>query len=119
KEMVSVETDSQTFNADSLIVSAGAWSNKLLYQLGLELPLNPVRKTFAWFETNESLYNEKDFPAFTFETSDKQYYGFLSINYTLFLNLINPYIMRNTFLPLRLRRLISNTMVFQVSMVLV
>src|SRR5699024_3002247 len=64
KEMVSVETDSQTFNADSLIVSAGAWSKKLLNQLGLELPLNPVRKTFAWFETNESLYNEKNFPAF-------------------------------------------------------
>lgn len=82
KEMVSVETDSQTFNADSLIVSAGAWSNKLLYLLGLELPLNPVRKTFAWFETNESLYNEKNFPAFTFETSDKQYYGFPSINGT-------------------------------------
>src|SRR5699024_12218006 len=66
----------------SLIVSAGAWSNKLLYQLGLELPLNPVRNTFAWFETNESLYNEKDFPAFTFESSDKQYYGFPSINGT-------------------------------------
>src|SRR5699024_11995786 len=71
-----------TFNADSLIVSAGAWSKKLLNQLGLELPLNPVRKTFAWFETNESLYNEKNFPAFTFETSDKQYYGFPSINGT-------------------------------------
>src|SRR5699024_4891244 len=82
KEMASVETDSQTFNADSLIVSARAWSNKILNQLGLELPRTPVRRRFGWFETNESLYNEKYFPAFAFETADKQYYGFPSTDGT-------------------------------------
>jgi N-methyl-L-tryptophan oxidase len=77
---VTIKTEGQTFTADALVVSAGAWSGSLLSMLDLNLPLNPVRKTFAWFDVNEDLYNHKDFPAFSFETSQGQYYGFPSIN---------------------------------------
>ncbi|WP_153731715.1 N-methyl-L-tryptophan oxidase [Sporosarcina obsidiansis] len=77
---VTVKTTDQTFYSDALVVSAGAWSGSLLSMLGLNLPLNPVRKTFAWFDVNEDLYNHKDFPAFSFETSQGQYYGFPSID---------------------------------------
>ncbi|MBU8917774.1 N-methyl-L-tryptophan oxidase [Bacillus sp. FJAT-29953] len=77
---VTIKTDDQTFQSESLIVSAGAWSKELLSQLDLNLPLEPVRKTFAWFDAAEKLYNHKDFPAFAFETTQGLYYGFPSID---------------------------------------
>lgn len=77
---VTVQTDNQTFTADSLVVSAGAWSGSLLSKLDLNLPLTPVRKTFAWFDADEDLYNDKDFPAFSFESPQGLFYGFPSID---------------------------------------
>ncbi|RUL48816.1 N-methyl-L-tryptophan oxidase [Lysinibacillus antri] len=76
---VKVSTDSNSFTAHSLILTAGAWSNQLLSMLDLELPLNPVRKTFAWFDVDEELYGENVFPAFAFDTPIGDYYGFPSI----------------------------------------
>ncbi|MFC7685017.1 N-methyl-L-tryptophan oxidase [Ureibacillus sp. GCM10028918] len=76
---VEVSTDSVSFTAHSLILTAGAWSNQLLSMLDLELPLNPVRKTFAWFDVEEGIYGENVFPAFAFDTPNGQYYGFPSI----------------------------------------
>jgi len=78
-ERVTIRTDEQTFTSDSLVVSAGAWTGDLLSMLDLELPLTPVRKTFAWFEANEELYSDNRFPAFDFMTSQGIYYGFPSI----------------------------------------
>jgi N-methyl-L-tryptophan oxidase len=80
KERVTIKTHEKTFSSDALVVSAGAWSGSLLSMLDLNLPLKPVRKTFAWFNANENLYNHKDFPAFTFETTKGIYYGFPSID---------------------------------------
>jgi N-methyl-L-tryptophan oxidase len=77
---VTIQTDEQTFTSDALVISAGAWSGKLLAKLGLDVPLNPVRKTFAWFEADEELYNHKGFPSFSFETPHGQFYGFPSID---------------------------------------
>lgn len=77
---VTVKTEEQTFYSEALVVSAGAWSSNLLSMLELKLPLKPVRKTFAWFEADEHLYNHRDFPAFAFETSQGLYYGFPSID---------------------------------------
>ena len=75
-----VKLEGQTFTSDSLIISAGARTQSLLAMLDLHLPLRPVRKTFAWFDANEQLYHHKSFPAFSFETSNGQYYGFPSID---------------------------------------
>jgi N-methyl-L-tryptophan oxidase len=80
EDQVTIKTENRTFSSDSLVVSAGAWAGSLLSMLDLNLPLTPVRKTFAWFEADEKLYNHKDFPAFAFETSQGLYYGFPSIN---------------------------------------
>ncbi|MGG0247563.1 N-methyl-L-tryptophan oxidase [Peribacillus frigoritolerans] len=77
---VTVITDEQTFHSESLVVTVGAWAPKILAMLDLNLPLEPIRKTFAWFHANEKLYNHNDFPAFTFDTSVGTYYGFPSIN---------------------------------------
>jgi N-methyl-L-tryptophan oxidase len=79
-ERVMVRTDEETFYSESLVISAGAWSGNLLSKLDLELPLTPVRKTFAWFNANENIYNHNSFPAFAFETPQGLYYGFPSID---------------------------------------
>ncbi|MGM9945118.1 MAG: N-methyl-L-tryptophan oxidase [Lysinibacillus sp.] len=75
---VTVATSVGTYEADHCIVCAGAWTNKLLQQFNL--PLSPIRKTFAWFEAEETLYGEENFPAFTVELGDACYYGFPSID---------------------------------------
>lgn len=79
-EKVTIKTDKKTFYSDSLVISAGAWSGHLLSMLDLELPLTPVRKTFAWFDAIETQYNSSHFPAFACETSQGLYYGFPSID---------------------------------------
>ncbi|WP_394679609.1 N-methyl-L-tryptophan oxidase [uncultured Exiguobacterium sp.] len=76
---VDVTVGSDTYSADALIVAAGAWSGPLLEQTGLSLPLRPVRKTFAWFEAVEEVFNDAVFPAFAFDTPAGYYYGFPSI----------------------------------------
>lgn len=80
EEKVTIKTSDKTFYSDSLVVAAGAWSGHLLSMLDLDLPLTPVRKTFAWFDANEKIYNANDFPAFAFETSRGLYYGFPSVD---------------------------------------
>ncbi len=76
---VTVKTGNDTYHADSLIITAGAWAKELLAMTGIHLPLNPVRKTFAWFNVREESYDEQVFPAFAFETDFGFYYGFPSI----------------------------------------
>jgi N-methyl-L-tryptophan oxidase len=79
-EKVTVKTENKTFYSEALVVSAGAWSGELLSLLDLELPLTPIRKTFAWFDADENIYNSNNFPAFAFETPQGLYYGFPSID---------------------------------------
>jgi len=80
EEKVTIKTSDKTFHSDSLVIAAGAWSGHLLSMLDLDLPLTPVRKTFAWFDAIEKIYNSNDFPAFAFETSQGLYYGFPSVD---------------------------------------
>ncbi|NRD79791.1 N-methyl-L-tryptophan oxidase [Bacillus sp. BRMEA1] len=75
-----IQTDLETYFADFTIVSAGAWSGKILKQTGLDLPLRPVRKTVSWVECSQELYDSQVFPAYTFDLLDAHYYGFPSIN---------------------------------------
>lgn len=79
-DSVTIKTDEHTFTGNSLVISAGAWAGNLLSMVDLELPLAPVRKTFAWFEADDMLYGQQDYPAFSFETPQGFYYGFPSID---------------------------------------
>lgn len=79
-EHVTVSTATgETFTATNLIITVGAWAKDILAGTGLTLPLRPIRKTFAWYEANEALYNEHDFPGFAFQMGTESYYGFPSI----------------------------------------
>lgn len=78
---VTVKTDSEAFVGEKLIVTAGKGTGPILSTLGLELPLQPVRKTFSWFDSDEAVYRTGQFPAFAvnYPNSDELYYGFPSI----------------------------------------
>lgn len=77
---VTLEAKDKTIQAAKLIVCAGAWSEKLLKKMDLELPLTAIRKTFAWFDADSALYGEGVLPAFTFNTPEAIHYGFPSID---------------------------------------
>ncbi|RNF38908.1 N-methyl-L-tryptophan oxidase [Planococcus salinus] len=67
------------FTAKQLIVTAGKGTNAVLSLLGTSLPLQPVRKTFSWFNAAEAVYGPDAFPAWSFENGESTYYGFPSI----------------------------------------
>jgi monomeric sarcosine oxidase len=46
---VEVRSDTATYYADRLVVTAGAWARPLLRQLGLDLPLTVTREQVAFF----------------------------------------------------------------------
>jgi len=75
-----IQTASDAYYTDFLVISAGAWSGKLLKELELELSLQPVRKTVSWFQCDRKLFDSSVFPAFTVDLIDSHYYGFPSIN---------------------------------------
>jgi N-methyl-L-tryptophan oxidase len=75
---VTVDTRQGSYHADKLIVSAGAWTTKLLHRL--QLPLQPVRKVFAWFEVPERLYGYQHWPAFFVKNDTRIYYGSPSVH---------------------------------------
>jgi len=79
KAVVTIANGEQ-FEADNCIVTVGAWAKQLLDETGFNLPVQATRKTFAWFEAQEKLYNENLYPGFTFQFGDESYYGFPSID---------------------------------------
>lgn len=78
---VIVKTEkNKTYTAKNCIITVGAWAKTLLAQTGITLPLNPIRKTFAWYEADESLYAEQNLPGFAYMNGSEGYYGFPSID---------------------------------------
>ncbi len=72
---VRVETSKGTYEADRLVVTAGAWAAKLLPALeGLAVP---ERQVLAWLQPTEPTAFDADrFPVFIHEADDGHYYGF-------------------------------------------
>jgi len=76
---VTVTTDSQTYRADSLIITAGAWTSQLLEQLSIDLTV--LKKPVFWFETIGDDYSlTQGTPGFYFEVPDGSFYGFPAID---------------------------------------
>lgn len=73
---VSVETNQGTYAADRLVVTAGAWSGKVLRQLGV--PLEVRRKPVVWFEIDREhadLVSPERFPVFISDDETGEFYG--------------------------------------------
>ena len=72
---VSVRTESATYHAASLVITAGAWARGLLADLGIPLPVR--RKHLYWYACNDPCYRaDNGCPAFFFETPAGYLYGF-------------------------------------------
>ncbi|TCP21302.1 N-methyl-L-tryptophan oxidase [Scopulibacillus darangshiensis] len=70
---VKVQTKDKDYYADKLIITAGAWTGELLKDI--KLALQPVRKVLGWFESDDGLYNDARFPAFSFDLNNQLFYG--------------------------------------------
>jgi len=76
---VRVRTAKETYAAKSLVVTAGAWSRKLLADLSV--PLEVVRKPQFWHPVASPAYNlSSGGPAYLFELSHGVFYGFPSLD---------------------------------------
>ncbi|CEJ63953.1 MULTISPECIES: N-methyl-L-tryptophan oxidase [Citrobacter] len=74
---VTVATADGDYHAKKVVVSAGTWVKALLP----ELPIQPVRKVFAWYQADGRYSVKNKFPAFTGELPNgDQYYGFPAEN---------------------------------------
>jgi N-methyl-L-tryptophan oxidase len=74
---VTVHTVDGSYQADQLILCAGAWFREV--DSVITLPIHSVRKAVAWFEADEALYDVSRFPGFTFGDLGGGFYGFPSI----------------------------------------
>lgn len=70
-----VETDKGTYQAGQLVISAGAWADRLLPDLGI--PLTVLRKPLHWFQADPSIYHrDAGCPSFFYELPEGHFYGF-------------------------------------------
>ncbi|CAN5729988.1 N-methyl-L-tryptophan oxidase [soil metagenome] len=73
-EGVVVETDSGTFKAGRLVISAGSWASQLLSDL--HLPLEVTRQILFWLEPDDTTLDPEDFPVYIWEPEDgNTFYG--------------------------------------------
>jgi sarcosine oxidase len=77
--MVRVRTSKGAYETAALIVTAGAWTSRILNELAL--PLEVVRKPVFWFPVRSSAYAvDAGAPTFYFEMPFGHFYGFASID---------------------------------------
>ena len=72
---VRVRTEQGIYEAESLILAAGAWTSKLVPALGAAAV--PERQVLAWFETlRPELFAPGRFPVFNLVVDEGHFYGF-------------------------------------------
>lgn len=72
---VRVNTRKGTYEADRLVVTAGAWTSKLLPELA-DLAV-PERQVLAWLQpTAPEQFTDENFPVFVHDTEEGEFYGF-------------------------------------------
>jgi sarcosine oxidase len=72
---VRVRTAKGEYEAERLIVSAGAWAGKLIPELAALMI--PERQVLAWFQPSDpSRFQPSNFPVFNLTVDEGRYYGF-------------------------------------------
>jgi sarcosine oxidase len=72
---VEVRTERSTYEADRLVICAGAWAGRLVPSLA-SLAV-PERQVLAWLQPSRpELFSPERFPVFVLDVEDGSYYGF-------------------------------------------
>jgi sarcosine oxidase len=72
---VTVTTNTQSYSAARLIVTAGAWASQLLSELGVSLHV--LAKHLHWYANEDASYRQDSgCPTFFYEMPDGYFYGF-------------------------------------------
>jgi sarcosine oxidase len=72
---VRVQTDRGTYEADRLVICAGAWAGQVVP--ALQPIAVPERQVLAWLQpTRPELFTPEHFPVFVLDVEDGSYYGF-------------------------------------------
>jgi sarcosine oxidase len=74
KNRVEVKTNKGIYSADRLVITAGAWSKKILENLGLNLKI--IKKTMFWFPATDAYKESMGMPCFLYELPYGSFYGF-------------------------------------------
>jgi glycine/D-amino acid oxidase-like deaminating enzyme len=78
---VTVVTDRGTYEADRLVIAAGAWASRVVSDLGV--PLVVRRKPQLWYRPTSDAYRiEQGCPTFLYEMPDGIFYGFPQLDET-------------------------------------
>lgn len=76
---VTVRTESDTFEADRLVITAGSWTMDLLGDLGFSLQV--LRKPLHWYRVPADRYQcSEGAPTFFYDTPAGYFYGFPAID---------------------------------------
>lgn len=79
-DSVSVRTNTDTYSAARLVITAGGWTGPLLRQLDLDLPLNPTRQQVLYFETQAIEQFEPERCPVYITHGEPWYYGLPSVD---------------------------------------
>ncbi len=72
---VVVRTESDSYAADRLVITAGPWAGALLADLNV--PLRVLRKHLHWYACDDARYRaDRGCPTFFYETAEGYFYGF-------------------------------------------
>jgi sarcosine oxidase len=72
---VRVRTDGGDYEADHLVLAAGAWTGDLLPELDGHLTVE--RQVLRWFRPEDpAQFSPERFPVYIFDTDDREFYGF-------------------------------------------
>jgi sarcosine oxidase len=75
RDGVKVTTDRGTYEAERLVISAGAWMQSLVPEL--QMLSQPERQVLAWFQPIEpGIFSPQRFPVFNLAVDEGRYYGF-------------------------------------------
>lgn len=79
KKQVEIVTETESYTASQVIVTAGAWSAELLSWIGVDLRV--LRKHLYWFDaTTHQSDLSNGVPSYFYETDTGYYYGFPAID---------------------------------------
>ena len=81
-DVVRVTTAQDTFEAASLVIAAGAWTNDMLAHLGIQLPLTPTRCQLVFFDEHSEPFQAPQMPVFISHFGTPQVYGIGGINHS-------------------------------------